>query len=112
MRQQDCIEPLLHLAARIGADWENQAREALLALFRERVKLDHKQGLLLLIAVCEAFMLHNYPERLSSQDILAWMHTREQRPWDRETSITAQKLAADLLELPFAACHAVPHESY
>ncbi|HEY6351065.1 MAG TPA: DUF3631 domain-containing protein, partial [Candidatus Angelobacter sp.] len=92
-RRQDMIEPLLHIADRIGGPWPAQSREALPALFAQELAQDRKDGLKLLSDLREVFAHHGNPERISTAAVLDWLHTQPGRSWNREAPITAQTLA-------------------
>ena len=92
-RQQDIIEPMLHIADLLGEGWPEIIREALAAIFQDASDFDLKESLQMLADVRDCFAHHGYAERLSTSDLLTWMHTRDARPWDLDGRITARRLA-------------------
>jgi hypothetical protein len=76
--QQNCAEPLLRIADRIGGGWPRRARAAIAVL------LDLPQfdpGLQILYDIRLCFLAKNNPSRLSTRDILAWLAAMEDRQW-------------------------------
>ncbi|HEY6970367.1 MAG TPA: DUF3631 domain-containing protein [Candidatus Angelobacter sp.] len=92
-RQQDMVEPLLQIADFLGEGWPEIIREALAAIFQDAVDFDLKESLQLLADVRDCFAHHGWVERLSTSDLLTWLHTRDTRPWDVDGRITARRLA-------------------
>ncbi|HEY6349246.1 MAG TPA: DUF3631 domain-containing protein [Candidatus Angelobacter sp.] len=77
-RQQDCAEPLLHLADRVAGPWPEKARAALVSAF----KLSEDSLALELLADIRAFFfLKEDPTYLSTHDLLAGLTRLEHRPW-------------------------------
>ena len=76
--QQNCAEPLLRIADRIGGRWPRKARAATAVL------LDLPQfdpGLQILYDIRLCFLAKNNPSRLPTRDILAWLAAMEDRQW-------------------------------
>ena len=91
-RQQDMIEPMLQIADFLGEGWPEIFREALASIFQEASDFELKESLELLADIRDCFIHHGYVERLSTSDLLAWMHSRDARPWDVDGRITARRL--------------------
>ena len=92
-RQQDMVEPLLHIADLLGEGWPEIIREALAAIFQDALDFDLKESLQLLADVRDCFAHHSWAERLSTSDLLTWLHSRDARSWDVDGRITARRLA-------------------
>jgi hypothetical protein len=83
--QQDCAEPLLRIADRIGGHWPRRARAAIAVL------LDLPQfdpALQLLADIRNCFLAKNNPKKLATRDILAWLLNLDNRPWSTGTTTT------------------------
>ncbi|HEY6348855.1 MAG TPA: DUF3631 domain-containing protein [Candidatus Angelobacter sp.] len=98
-RRCDMIEPLLQLADFIGGHWPVHIREALAGIFAAETEFELRHSLQLLADVRDCFAHNAYPERLSTADLLAWLHTLPTRPWDMNEAgpITARIFARLLL---------------
>jgi hypothetical protein len=77
-RQQDCAEPLLHIADAIGGPWPARARAAIVAAFQ---LVEDSESIQLLADIRNSFLLHSDPEHLTTADLLASLVTCENRPW-------------------------------
>ena len=76
--EQDCAEPLLHIAGRIGGDWPEKARAALAAVF----KLAENQISIELLGDIRCwFQLKNFPEYFPTRDLMENLTGMEFRPW-------------------------------
>jgi hypothetical protein len=80
-RQQDCAEPLLHLADLIGGDWPQRARCALVNAFTAVMFEDPGASLQLLSDLRDAFLHHDDQGWLSTATILDHLHNLEDRSW-------------------------------
>jgi hypothetical protein len=78
-RQQDCIEPLLHIANLIGGQVPKQARDALVEVFRH----GSTQGCFvhLLSDVRDAFEKVGLGYRIPTSVLLHFLNSLESRPW-------------------------------
>jgi hypothetical protein len=79
-RQQQCVEPLLRIANRIGGVWPARARAALMAAFDVAQYSDQIQ---VLRDVRDLFLLNHQPEKLLSRDVLSYLRSLEDRPWNK-----------------------------
>jgi hypothetical protein len=80
-RQQDLIEPLLHIAQAIGGLWPSQAAHALLAVFQQSLTPRQNYAVRLLADLEDAFQEPGHPLYLSTSALLLWLHNLEDRPW-------------------------------
>jgi hypothetical protein len=80
-RQQDLIEPLLHIAQAIGGPWFTQASHALLTVFQQSLLPRQNYAVQLLADLEDAFHEPGYPLHLPTNDLLLWLHNLEDRPW-------------------------------
>jgi hypothetical protein len=99
-RQQDMCEPLLQLADFVGEEWPVRIRQALVAIWDEETVFNLQPSLQLLEDIHRCFFYHGFPDRLSTADLLDWMHALPARPWDVDGPLSAHKLAR--LLMPFA----------
>ena len=81
--QQDCAEPLLRIADRMGGGWPQRARDAIAVLFNVP---QHEPALQLLADIRDCFVARDNPDRLATRDILAWLLNLENRPWTTGTT--------------------------
>lgn len=95
-RQQDCAEPLLHLADAIGGPWPAKARAAISVVFSLSQWTDSTQ---VLWDIRAWFYMNNNPEYLLSRDLLPLLISMDQRPWSAWTNKSGRKLG-ELLQ-PF-----------
>ncbi len=84
-RNRDCAEPLLHVADFIGGDWPLRARQALVNAFALAAFEDFYSSKLVLSDIRDAFAEKGNPEWISTIDLLAFLHTMDDRPWDEWT---------------------------
>ncbi len=84
-RARDCAEPLLHVADFIGGDWPLRARQALANAFALAAFEDFYSSKLVLSDIRDAFAEKGNPEWISSADLLEYLHTMDNRPWDEWT---------------------------
>ena len=79
LRQQDCVEPLLHLADLIGGQVPQEARAALVKLFCH----DSSEGFFaqLLSDIREAFAKNSLGDRIPTNALLYFLNSLESRPW-------------------------------
>jgi len=83
--QQDCANPLLRIADRIGGRWPQKARAAIAVLF-DLPQFD--TGLQILEDIRLCFLAKNNPDKLATRDILAWLLNLDNRPWTTGTTTT------------------------
>jgi putative DNA primase/helicase len=76
--QQDCAEPLLHLANLIGGSWAARARAAIVAVFQ---LVEDSEPIQVLADIRASFLLHGNPVHLTTADLLASLISCEDRPW-------------------------------
>lgn len=103
-RAADNWRPLLAIADEVGCKWPSRARRAALTLAGADVE-DAGSSAVLLLADLHQLFVGRGVDRLSSQDILAELHTMEERPWpewSRGKPITATGLARLLKPLRIA----------
>ena len=93
-RAQDGAEPLLAIAERVGGEWPELAREALLELHGAREVEDDAWGIQLLADIHEAF---GDDDRLAGDDLRERLNEDPERPWATwgkgERGLTARALA-------------------
>jgi len=89
-REQDCAEPLLHIADRIGGPWPDRARKALVAAFS---LASCSASLELLADIRAVFFLKDDPSHLLTRDLLDSLKNLEYRPWAGWTSGAARRMA-------------------
>src|SRR5215471_2195513 len=77
-REQDCAEPLLHIANRIGGQWPAKARAAILSLLKLS---DASMAIELLSDVRLVFAFKENPEYLTTADLKSILTGLEFRPW-------------------------------
>jgi len=77
-REQDCAEPLLHIANRIGGQWPEKARAAILSLLKLS---DASMAIELLSDVRLVFAFKENPEYLTTADLKSILTDLEFRPW-------------------------------
>ena len=96
--EQDCAEPLLHIADAIGGPWPEWARAAIAACFR---LADCSPSVQILADVRASFLINDNPEHLLTRDLLPMLRSMDHRPWAAwpRTAGSARRLA-HLLE-PF-----------
>ena len=90
-RQQDCAEPLLHVADAVGGSWPEKARAAISAVFKLS---DWSDPIQVLSDVRSWFYMKNNPEYLLTRDLLPLLISMEQRPWSAWTRKSGFKLGA------------------
>ena len=77
-REQDCAEPLLHIANRIGGPWPERTRTAIQAL----LKLTSASAPIeLLEDIRVVFAFRQNPEYLTTADLFTILASLEFRPW-------------------------------
>src|SRR5215471_18625081 len=77
-RQQDCAEPLLHIADRVGGLWPDKARSAIVAAFK---LADDSLSIELLADIRAIFFIKEDPSYISTHDLLEGLTGIEYRPW-------------------------------
>jgi hypothetical protein len=92
-RTQDMVEPLLHLADALGGDCPAIARRVLLAVFKDQEKQQREESTQLLSAIFRAFEHHGSPDRLPTADLLLWLNSLPDHPWEAVGPINAPGLA-------------------
>ncbi|HEY6253209.1 MAG TPA: DUF3631 domain-containing protein [Candidatus Angelobacter sp.] len=90
-REQQCAEPLVHIADRIGGPWPERARAAVAAVFNLP---QSALGLQLLSDVHSVFHVKNHPDHLATRDILQVLTSLEFRPWSAWTGKSGRQLGA------------------
>lgn len=90
-RQQDCAEPLLHVAHVIGGRWPEKARAAISAIFK---LTDWSDSVQVLSDVRAWFHMKNNPEYMLTRDLLPLLLNMEQRPWSAWTRKSGRRLGA------------------
>jgi Protein of unknown function (DUF3631) len=95
-RQQDCGEPLLHIADAIGGHWPEEARTALASVFNT---VEVSRPLQLLADIRTAFATKENPTYLSTASLLRLLSQFDLRPWS-EWNDRSGKLLGGLLR-PF-----------
>ncbi|HEY6351135.1 MAG TPA: DUF3631 domain-containing protein [Candidatus Angelobacter sp.] len=88
-RQQDCAEPLLHIADRIGGNWPERARAALIATLK---MTDASVSLELLADIRAIFYINEDPSYLSSRDLMTALMSLDQRPWSAWSSRSGRRI--------------------
>jgi len=89
-REQDCAEPLLHIANRIGGSWPEKARAAILVLLQVS---DASIAIELLSDVRLVFAFKQNPEYLTTADLKLILIGLEFRPWGGWTQGFNNRLA-------------------
>jgi putative DNA primase/helicase len=84
-RDADNWRPLFAIADRAGGPWPNWAREAARAPVADGVADDESTGALLLADIRDAFVTRD-PDRISSEDLVAYLNGREDRSWSEGKS--------------------------
>ena len=96
-REQDCAEPLLHIANRIGGPWPERTRTAIQAL----LKLTSASIPIELLAdIRLIFAFKQNPEYLTTADLFSILASLDFRPWCRWSSGAAGNKIGCLLN-PF-----------
>jgi hypothetical protein len=80
-RQQDLIEPLLHVAQAIGGSWPNQAAHALLTVFQQSLRPSQNYAVQLLNDLENIFHEPGDARYLPTRFLLRWLHNLDDRPW-------------------------------
>jgi hypothetical protein len=80
-RQQDLIEPLLHVAQAIGGSWPNQAAHALLTVFQQSLRPSQNYAVQLLNDLENVFHEPGDARHLPTSFLLRWLHNLDDRPW-------------------------------
>jgi hypothetical protein len=80
-RQQDLIEPLLHVAQAIGGSWPNQAAQALLTVFQQSLQPRQNYAVQLLNDLENAFHEPGDARFLPTSFLLRWLQNLDDRPW-------------------------------
>ena len=78
--RQDCAEPLLHVAGRLGGEWPLQARAALASIFKEHCINVRIFVIQLLADIRDVFDLHPH-DRISTTELLESLNILDSRPW-------------------------------
>jgi hypothetical protein len=89
--QLSCAAPLFRIADRIGGDWPQKARTAIVAVFKIPLS-DPAMQMLSDLRAC--FLAKDDPEYLSTRDILAMLTSMEHRPWSGWNSKSGSRLGA------------------
>jgi len=96
-REQDCAEPLLHIANRIGGPWPERARTAIQALLK---LMSASMPIELLADIRLVFAFKQNPEYLTTADLFSILASLDFRPWCRWSSGAAGNKIGCLLN-PF-----------
>jgi len=88
-RKQDCAEPLLHIADRIGGSWPERARAAIVAGLR---LANDSMAIELLADIRGIFYLKEDPAYLSTKDLLAALINVDHRPWSAWSTCSGRRL--------------------
>lgn len=91
--QRKCAEPLIHIADAAGGSWPARIRAALPAVFD---LADASAELQMLWDIRDVFNLKNYPEYLSTSDLLSELRNMETRPWSAWGPKSGKRLAGHL----------------
>ena len=101
-RQQDSWEPLLAIASVAGGDWPDRAQLACASICAASIDKDSAKELLL-ADLLVLFEEKGNPDALETDNILNYLHSREDRPWSewskQDRPMSAQALAGQLKEL-------------
>ncbi|HEY6351612.1 MAG TPA: DUF3631 domain-containing protein [Candidatus Angelobacter sp.] len=89
-REQDCAEPLIHIADAIGGTWPETARNSVDMIFKLSPGTVAAE---LLHDLRVIFMFKKDPEYLASRDILELLASLEFRPWNSWSRNSGKKLA-------------------
>ena len=76
--EQDCAEPLLHIADAIGESWPERARNAIIACSQ---LADCSPSVQMLADIRASFLMNNNPEHLLTRDLLPMLRSMDHRPW-------------------------------
>jgi putative DNA primase/helicase len=79
-RAQDNCGPLLAISDQIGGEWPNIVRRAAEDMAATASGNDQSVGVMLLTDICDIFRIKG-TDRLSSEDLLASLISRDDRPW-------------------------------
>src|SRR5215471_11722445 len=94
--EQDCAEPLIHIADAIGGHWPEKARIAIDIIFKDT---EGTQTTELLCDIRLIFLNKKDPEYLSTRDLLAELAQCDSRPWSSWGSKSGKKLSGLLKPL-------------
>src|SRR5438552_19050161 len=75
-------EPLLHIADLIGGEWPQRARQALVNVFALAAFEDFYSSRQILSDLRDAFAAKGNPGWISTADLVAFLHTLDDRAWD------------------------------
>ncbi|HWZ42397.1 MAG TPA: DUF3631 domain-containing protein [Candidatus Saccharimonadales bacterium] len=90
-REQECAEPLLHIADLIGGSWPGKARVAMSALFN---LAESSLSVQLLFDIRACFLVRSNPEYLATRDLLAALTALEYRAWSAWPANSGRRLGA------------------
>src|SRR5215467_7296474 len=94
--EQDCAEPLIHIAGAIGGHWPEKARTAIDIIFQNAEGTTRTE---LLCDLRVIFFNKNDPEYLATKDLLTELALRDHRPWSSWGGKSGKKLAGMLKPL-------------
>src|SRR5215813_14632345 len=94
--EQDCAEPLIHIADAMGGHWPEKARIAIDIIFQNAEGTTRTE---LLCDLRVIFFNKNDPEYLATKDLLAELAIRDHRPWSSWGGKSGKKLAGMLKPL-------------
>jgi hypothetical protein len=100
-RAADAWESLLAIADKAGTDWPDRARYSALALMGAKDDEAEPKGIRLLSDMHELFETGRNKELFTKEEILPYLHDREDRPWAEYNNgrpITPTQLASLLKE--------------
>jgi len=119
--QQECAEPLVHIADLAGGPWPDKIRAALPRIFEADTQDSGNSTTLrqLLSDVRDFFSAKGNPEFIPTSDLLGHLHGLEERDWKQwknSRAMTPHALARELHDLPVRSCldwnNAVPGRGY
>ncbi len=89
--EQNCAEPLLHIADLIGGSWPERARTAISAVFS---LAESALAVQLLFDIRACFLVRDNPEYLATRDLLATLTNLEYRAWSAWPLNSGRRLGA------------------
>src|SRR5205823_2537013 len=95
-RQEDCLEPLFHIAGFLGEEWPLKLDAALCGIFHEHNSEDEHAYCIQVLADIRDLFASSSCERLSTDEILDGLNTQDDRPWcqwNNGRPMTARTLA-------------------
>ncbi|PYP91713.1 MAG: hypothetical protein DMG65_06615 [Candidatus Angelobacter sp. Gp1-AA117] len=105
--QQHCVEPLVHIADFIGDPWPERIRSAITHIFAADICDNYSTVTPLLSDIRDFFATKGNPEFMLTRDLLAHLHSLEERSWKNWKSgraMTPHALAHELRPLHIHSC--------